>query len=252
MDQAYGSYAACQQGRSPNSRSPDIQSPLNQNPLLNSVLGLLIQVIQQLLAQSGDHADDPGTSQSPGQPLTLSDEQKNALSGYFNDTAPLAYDGLATEFTGNAYDSNGDGQLSAGDTVELRRYGGLQQADYTENVTLTADDLAAIQGTQPPAQLPEVVSGGGVSVGRTFSFDPGQGQSTIVLADDQLVDINGQQYSVGFLKQQVDDFASSSYGPQPGEFFTQELKVNAWGTSNGALSARFEAYISDNFPNGAV
>ena len=94
--------AACRHDQS--SRPP--QTPFGQNTSLSSVLGLLVQLIQQLLAQSENGNTDPGGGQPPGQtagnPLTLSDEQKNALSGYFNDTAPLAYDGLATEFTGNA------------------------------------------------------------------------------------------------------------------------------------------------------
>ncbi|CAA6814553.1 MAG: Alkaline phosphatase (EC [uncultured Thiotrichaceae bacterium] len=83
------------------------------------------------------------------QELTLTPKESQALSQYFNDTAPLAYDGLATEFTGKVFDSDGNKQLSAGDQVELRKYGGngIPQADFTELYTLTDKDIAAISNT---------------------------------------------------------------------------------------------------------
>lgn len=78
--------------------------------------------------------------------LELSPNQQDALAYRFNDTSPLAFDGLATEFTGTARDINGDNALSAGDIVELRKYGGngIPPTDFVENYSLTAEDVAAI------------------------------------------------------------------------------------------------------------
>ena len=79
--------------------------------------------------------------------LNLSQRQQDAISQYFDDTAPLAYDGQATQYTGIALDKDGDNKLSVGDVVKLRMYGGLVAIgapDFIRDHVLTAKDLAEI------------------------------------------------------------------------------------------------------------
>ena len=92
------------------------------------------------------------------------------------------------------------------------------------------------------ANTPQAVSAGGVSVGGTTITGD-------VIPDDRIVDINGKDYSVGFLKDQVKDFADTyvppegSVGQVSGEF--------DWGRSGlRSKGFAFESYIANKFPQG--
>lgn len=104
-------------------------------------------------AQLRERIDSPNPPVKPI--LNLSPEQSSAISNYFDDRSPLAFDGLATEFTGKVFDTDGNGQLSAGDQVELRKFGGngIPQTDFTELQTLTDKDIAAISNTDNSSQV---------------------------------------------------------------------------------------------------
>ena len=81
-----------------------------------------------------------------GTELQLSQVQHNALNAHFNDRAPLAYDGLATEFAGTVVDTDRNNRISAGDIVKLRMYGGNGpvQTDKVVDHTLTAREAFTI------------------------------------------------------------------------------------------------------------
>lgn len=104
-------------------------------------------------AQLRERIDSPNPPVKPT--LNLSPEQSSAISNYFDDRSPLAFDGLATEFTGKVFDTDGNGQLSTGDQVELRKFGGngIPQTDFTELQTLTDKDIAAISNTDNSSQV---------------------------------------------------------------------------------------------------
>ncbi len=62
--------------------------------------------------------------------LDLTDKQQAAVGSRFDRIPPPNLsDGITIKYTGVALDSNGDGKLSAGDTVKLRETGGLLGLD---------------------------------------------------------------------------------------------------------------------------
>lgn len=91
--------------------------------------------------------NNPPLDISKGQPLTLTDEQQAAISARFtrrptpqlHDARNIAYDGITN-------DTNGDGQLNEGDSVQLRhiRTFSIQPADQLVDHILTAEDITAI------------------------------------------------------------------------------------------------------------
>lgn len=172
--------------------------------------------------------------------LDLTNEQSTAISNHFDRTpGPDVFDGLAVRFTGTAIDKDGNGQLSVGDTVKLHETGGIAGLDRITDHVITADDLAGINGN--PISDIEVVSGGGVSVGKSIDGD--------AIPEERLVDINGQSYSVGFLKGEVKNYADSSYPPTG--IVDAGFGGFEWGTSNSfAAGAAFQNYIADTFPQG--
>lgn len=92
-------------------------------------------------------ADVKAINQSENKPLKLTQNQHDAISKQFNDKSPLAFDGLAIEYTGKSFDKDGDGKLSVGDVVKLREYGGQVFGQPVENFTnhvLTAAEVRAI------------------------------------------------------------------------------------------------------------
>lgn len=109
-----------------------------------------------------------------------------------------------------------------------------------EEVFLSASNL---QNLDNPLITPPVIDGtdrqtvsaGGVNIGGAN------------IPDNKVVDINGQQYSVGFLKTQLDAFADS-FNP---DIVDAAFGIYPWGTSNSiAAGTAFQAFISTNFPNG--
>ena len=88
--------------------------------------------------------------------LNLSQRQHDAISNHFDDTTPLAYDGQATQYTGVAIDKDGDNQLSVGDVVKLRMYGGrdaMGTVDTFIDHVLTKDEVNAINNASNRAEV---------------------------------------------------------------------------------------------------
>lgn len=110
-----------------------------------------------------------------------------------------------------------------------------------EEVFLSASNLQNLDNPliSPPAidgTDGQTISGGGVNIGGAN------------ISDNKIVDISGQQYSVGFLKTQLDAFADS-FNP---DIVDAAFGIYPWGTSNSlAAGTAFQAFISTNFPNGA-
>ena len=175
------------------------------------------------------------------QKLSLTNEQSSAISNRFNRTPPPnSADFITTRFTGTAIDNNNDGKLSVGDVVKLRDTGGIAGIDQIRDHVLTSEDIAAINSD--PDTDTDVVRGGGVSVGGTLR----DGET---IPNDRVVDINGESYTVGFLKQQVDDYADSSFVPKGA--VDAGFGIHRWGTSSSfAAGTAFEKYIATTFPQG--
>ncbi len=82
-----------------------------------------------------------------GQPLILTDEQQAAISARFTRVpTPHLQDARNIAYTGITNDTNGDGQLSEGDIVELRylRVFSIQPPNQPVDHILTAEDIIAI------------------------------------------------------------------------------------------------------------
>jgi hypothetical protein len=179
--------------------------------------------------------------QAYGQDLALSQDDLRRLTGL---EYPGAFGGTPP-FIQRAFDTDGDGQVSAGDTIEtaITRPGTVLEVDieYSKITQEVADQFN--QTTNNP--LPAIVSDGNVTVG-------GSQRSGELIPDDRVVTIEGRNYSVGFMKQQVNDYANSPYAEFPeGIAVGQVTKETAWGGSSLAYYAdQFESYISDTFPNG--
>lgn len=130
------------------------------------------------------------------------------------------------------YDQDDSGVLSAGDIVTTRPLG--HEPFSLEYHELSASDIAQLQASGSGLSSP-IVSAGGVNVG---------GDN---IPDSKVVDINGQSYTVGFLKSQANDFAST-FNP---EVVDAAFGFFPWGTSNSLAAGRaFEEFMSTNFPNG--
>lgn len=195
---------------------------------------------QDDLVSINSGGDDAGDGDR-GNVLQLSDQQQAAINTRFNHTpGPDVRDGLATRFTGTAVDNNGDGKLSAGDVIKLRDTGGIAGIDQIRDHALTVEDIDAINTDSNTDS--GVVKGGGVSVGGSLNNDE-------TISNDRIVDINGQNYTVGFLKQQVEDYANSSFPPTG--IVDAGFGIFKWGTSNSfAAGNAFEKYITTSFPQG--
>lgn len=175
-------------------------------------------------------------NQAYGQDLALSQDDLRRLTGL---EYPGAFGGTPP-FIQRAFDTDGDGQVSVGDTIEtaITRPGTVLDVDiaYSEITQGVADQFNQTTNNPSPASPVTV----GVS------------QYGEAILDDRVVTINGRNYSVGFMKQQVEDFSNSSYAEFPeGVAVGQVTKETAWGGSSLAYYAnQFESYISDTFPNG--
>lgn len=88
-------------------------------------------------------------------PFELSLDQINAIANFFNTTPTPDNPGrIQTEFTGKATDNDGDGQLSVGDSVQLKDSSANFELVYDH--VLTEGDLQAIN---------DFLAGGGLPVG---------------------------------------------------------------------------------------
>ncbi len=155
-----------------------------------------------------------------------------------------------TEFTPNdslqltIFDTNSDGKLSVGDVIQdsfkpTSQFDGISGIGFH---TLTQAELERyLEGSS--ANIPQAVSAGGVFVG---GVTPLTGD---IIPDDRVVDINGQKYSVGFLKDQVKEFADT-YVPSGGSSAAVSGEFD-WGYSGTQLKGfAFENYIANKFPQG--
>lgn len=106
---------------------------------------------------------------------------------------------------------------------------------YYELVTNQASQISASS---------DIVSGGNINVGISLTGK--------LIPNDKIVDINGQQYSIDFLKLQVADYANSTYADPPDSAISLTYNDHSWGYPNGYnyYAYRFESYISNAFPLG--
>lgn len=189
-----------------------------------------------------------------GEPLNFDSEQENIIQHTLDlnySTGDFNMPGL---FAG-ALDTDASSKLSIGDVIimdpEVATPGGNSPTGFSvDYYRLTADDINALEQAGIPVDpvsddsTPPTgpVSAGGVSIGENYSPTP--------IPNDKIVLIRGQLYTVGFLKQQVEDFANSSYAGLPAAVAAVN-GVFPWGVSNDQASGnRFESYIADNFPQG--
>jgi hypothetical protein len=144
-------------------------------------------------------------------------------------------------------DRDGNGKLSVGDIVytrsNLATTGGDPIGGSPSYYHLSAEDINNINNNNIVDPNTDAVSGGGVTIGGTGHLDG------VAIPNDRVVEINGQKYSVGFLKDQVANYASSSYVPTGA--VDAAFGIFDWGTSNSmAAGNAFQSYISDTFPSG--
>ena len=104
----------------------------------------------------------------------------------------------------------------------------------------------------PLAQIPVAVAGGGVTVGQAQM--PASSASRHI-PDSRVIAIQGQNYTVAFLKRQVGNYASSSFANSAqdaeGSALAQAAVNTPWGGATLAGSAsQFESYIKAAFPHG--
>lgn len=178
-------------------------------------------------------------NQAYGQDLALSQDDLRRLTGL---EYPGAFGGTPP-FIQRAFDTDGDGQVSVGDTIEtaITRPGTVLDVDiaYSEITQDVADRFNA--GNE---SLPVSVSTRGAHIGQSITGE--------VIPNDRVVTLNGRNYSVGFLKQQADSYANSSFTLPPSGGSEAAVNVRTpWGVgSSGSQAREFEAYIRDTFPNG--
>lgn len=107
--------------------------------------------------------------------------------------------------------------------------------------------VSNLQIDKPTEHSSPAVSGGGVVVG-------GSDFGGEAIPNNRIVDINGQNYSVGFLKDQVQNYADSpdSFYNQPdGRSYLAVVGDYDWGVApTSAAGSFFESYISTTFPDG--
>ncbi|MCK5725351.1 MAG: hypothetical protein KAH22_00845 [Thiotrichaceae bacterium] len=149
------------------------------------------------------------------------------------------------------YDNNSDGKLSAGDTLSILSPGARTPLAAATGLSIKFHTLTQANIDQflqnaidpiTPVNRTDAVSGGGVSIGTDYS-------NNINLANDQIVKIKGQSYSIGFLKDQVDHYANSSFAPKG--ITDSGFGIFSWGTSNSfAAGSAFERYMTEHFPSG--
>ena len=147
-----------------------------------------------------------------------------------------------------AFDTNGDSRLSVGDTLELKLLDDATRPNSPFRITTVevTQDVADQfnQVVVEPPQIPDSITARGASIGQSLSGE--------TISNDRIVTIEGRNYSVGFLKQQADSYADSSFSLPP--LGGSEAQVNiptAWGFGSVGSSVReFEAYISETFPTG--
>lgn len=214
---------------------PSFNSSNFGSQLLPLLLNIIIQLLERILSSQQNPAD---------QQLVLSDEQEKAIGKHFNTMAPPgSADFPTTRFTGVVIDSDRNGQLSVGDKVQLETSGGITGEISTRFHEITESDLAAINANTPPEGP---VSGGQITIGSTSPFGNGD------IPNSEIVDISGQQYSVGFLKLQLDGYVNSDFSMLPPDVAVATVAgQHPWGTSNTSyFGGAFENYISQTFPNG--
>ncbi len=146
-------------------------------------------------------------------------------------------------------DRDGNGKLSVGDIVytrsNLATTGGDPIGGSPNYYHLSVEDINNINNNTIVDPDNGVVSGGGISIGGTGHLDG------VVIPNDRIVEIKGENYSVGFLKDQVDNYASSSYVPTGA--VDAAFGIFEWGTSNSmAAGAAFQSYIADTYPAGEI
>lgn len=127
------------------------------------------------------------------------------------------------------------------------RNGGNQEPEDEEQ-TEDADERI------PVAQMPVAVAGGGVTVGQAQVSDA-HPAAAHPIPDNRVIAIQGQNYTVAFLKRQVGNYASSSFANSgqdaDGSALAQAAVNTPWGGATMAGSAsQFEAYIKAAFPHG--
>lgn len=95
-----------------------------------------------------------------------------------------------------------------------------------------------------PFQVPtEKVSIGNITIGEVG--DPLDNPE--LLDNNDKVNINGQQYSIGLLKLEAEHYANSNYIPS---IDTTELVQAEWGSGSNSGIKAFEDFISDKYPDG--
>lgn len=143
---------------------------------------------------------------------------------------------------GNAFDNN-----AAKVEVKYNADTGVPESIFVDQSEFIADEelYLSISNFKNLDDDTGSVSGGGVSIGGEGHLDG------ITIPNDRIVEIGGQNYSVGFLKEQVDDYADSSYVPTGA--VDAAFGIFDWGTSNSmAAGSAFQSYIADNFPFGEL
>lgn len=127
--------------------------------------------------------------------------------------------------------------------------GGNQQSDEEEQKQ--AGDTDEITSS---AQMPAAVTGGGITVGQAQVSGANPAVSRPI-PDSRVIAIQGQNYTVAFLKRQVANYASSSFANSgqdaEGSALAQAAVNTPWGGATMAGSAnQFESYIKAAFPHG--
>ena len=184
-------------------------------------------------------------------------EHINGRTGQLGDTSPSSEQRANITEALNLKDKNEriqgiidrdrNGKLSVGDIVytrsNLATTGGDPLGGSPSYYHLSVEDINNIHNNTILDPDNGVVSGGGVSIGGTNQLDG------MVIPNDRIVEIKGQKYSVGFLKDQVDDYAKSSYPPTG--IVDTSFGIFDWGTSSSrSAGGAFQRYITDTYPAG--
>lgn len=149
----------------------------------------------------------------------------------------------------------------------IKRTKANQQRDATENFTLDPETYQALtriiqelvdqlsiiirenpafNDSQQDAVSDHNASTAGSDNGLTNSSG-GVNIGGVNIPDSKIVNINEQEYSVGFLKTQLDTFAAS-FKP---EIVDAAFGIFPWGTSSSlAAGNAFQTFISTHFPKG--
>jgi hypothetical protein len=143
---------------------------------------------------------------------------------------------------GNALDNN-----AAKVQIKYNAETGIPESIFIDRSEQIADEelFLAISNFKNLDHHDGIVSGGGVSIGGKGHFDGDP------IPNDRIVEIKGEKYSVGFLKDHIDDYTNSSYVPTGA--VDKAFGIFDWGTSNSMAAGRaFQSYIADTFPSGEL